>query len=318
MQPDPARQPPDIAAVAGLARHSLSPAGVERIAGYLAGRRHPSGGYRNRAGRPDLYYTVFGLGGLMALARAIPGPDRIRAFLDGFTAMDDMSFVNLVSLMRCYRHLALLPGGLDLDPARRQAIVRRMLCYRSRDGGFSHETPGAAHSTLYALFLAEQAGRDFNHQAVNPRDMPRLLKILKNLQTPDGGYANHAGASRGIATATATAAILLLRGNQHQDARAALAFLDKLSCPEGGYRAAPGTRLPDLLSTATALFARAHLAAPASTNDLRNHAAFVERLWSDNGGFRGHPADGVTDAEYTFYALASLGAIQLMREKNAC
>ena len=39
---------------------------------FLNRQRHPSGGFKDRAGEPDLYYTVFGLDGLFALQDELP------------------------------------------------------------------------------------------------------------------------------------------------------------------------------------------------------------------------------------------------------
>ena len=46
---------------------------------FLLEQRHPHGGFQDRSGDPDIYYTVFGLEGLVAL-RADPPIDSIAAY----------------------------------------------------------------------------------------------------------------------------------------------------------------------------------------------------------------------------------------------
>ena len=44
---------------------------AERVAGFLAGRQNPDGGFRGRGEESDLYYSLFALDGLAALGHAI-------------------------------------------------------------------------------------------------------------------------------------------------------------------------------------------------------------------------------------------------------
>jgi len=76
----------------------------------------------------------------------------------------------------------------------------------------------------------------------------------------------------------------------------------------GGFLAAPGAPLADLLSTATALHALACLGAPMEGG--RDACLdFIDSLWTGRGGFRGHLADTASDCEYTFYGLLALGCL---------
>jgi hypothetical protein len=75
----------------------------------------------------------------------------------------------------------------------------------------------------------------------------------------------------------------------------------------GGFKATQGAPLPDLLSTAVALFALSF-----ADEDLRNIKPdcldFVDSLYSD-GGFGGNVIDQDPDIEYSFYGLLALGAL---------
>lgn len=76
----------------------------------------------------------------------------------------------------------------------------------------------------------------------------------------------------------------------------------------GGFAPTKHIGVPDLLSTATALFALVE-----SGVDLdgihKPCLEYVESLWRDSGGFAGHIADEFEDVEYTFYALLSIGSL---------
>ena len=53
------------------------------VAAFLRERLNPDGGFQDRAGASDLYYTVFGLDALIALQEDVPAA-QTAAYLDGF------------------------------------------------------------------------------------------------------------------------------------------------------------------------------------------------------------------------------------------
>lgn len=298
---------PDATATAALARHALSLAGVEQVSAFIVSALHASGGFCDRAGSPDLYYTVFGLDGLIALGADLPHSRPLRTLLErSDNAVSGGTFIDSVSRIRCLRGLRLLGDAQPEDTFRYEQALARVSRFRSADGGYSHEREYAAAGTVYAAYLVEQAYRD---AGVPWPDAEQVLAALNTLRTPDGGYTNHRGTRCGTTTATAAAAILLTRQGAREQALQAASYLAGMRHPDGGYRAAPQVQFPDLLSTATALYAES-LCDPASTKaPFHATAAFVEGLWNANGGFRGHRDDPLADVEYTFYALLSLGAL---------
>jgi len=76
----------------------------------------------------------------------------------------------------------------------------------------------------------------------------------------------------------------------------------------GGFAPAAKVGVPDLLSTATALFALVEM---GSNLDGMQPPCFkyVESLWRSSGGFAGHAADEFEDVEYTFHALLAMGCL---------
>jgi len=105
-------------------------------------------------------------------------------------------------------------------------------------------------------------------------------------------------------TPSLAAAVIL---NLKAGSAAISALLDR-ACLRGGFAANAQLMVPDLLSTATALFALTQ--AGADLDSIRRPCLeYVESLWRDSGGFAGHGSDGFEDVEYTFYGLLSIGCL---------
>jgi len=304
-------------AAARACRHR--PDAAARVARFLGASAMPDGGFPDRSGASDLYYTVFGLqavaalrggqeslrGGQESARGGSPGPPRTgvgiehaaQRYLRSFADVAALDFVHTCCLARCW---ALLAIGRPDAPVR-QAILGHLESWRSSDGGYN-ATAGADAGTAYANFFALGTYEDLASRLAEPAG---IVLSLTGLRSADGGYANTPGAARGSTSATAAALVTLRELGQPVDRRAA-DWLIAQHCPEGGFRAMPAAPMPDLLSTATALHALAQ--AGASVDGMRGPCRkFVEGLWGDDGGFRGHWADDAADCEYTFYGLLALG-----------
>lgn len=270
---------------------------ADLVRDFLQRRFLPEGGAADRAGRADLYYTIFALAGMAALEAAPPAA-AVRGFLDGFGDGAGLDFIHLGALARC--HAALGAGGCPVD--RRAAILRRIEAHRCADGGYDSE-PGAARGTAYGCFVALGAYQDLGRELPEPM---RMVQCLKRLETPDGAWGNLPGMRTGTVPATAAAVTLLHQLGLPIHADVAAWLLEQAHL-EGGWLAVPGAPLPDLLSTATALHALACLECRLPAALREKCLDFIDTLWSAEGGFHGHWADDHLDAEYTFYGLLALG-----------
>lgn len=76
----------------------------------------------------------------------------------------------------------------------------------------------------------------------------------------------------------------------------------------GGFAPSDKIAVPDLLSTATALFALVSVGIKLDAIQ-QSCLKYTESLWRDSGGFAGHVDDAFEDVEYTFYALLSIGCL---------
>ena len=265
---------------------------------FLLRQLTPEGGGCDRAGKADLYYTIFVLAGLAALQAEIPAA-QVEPFLNGFSEGAALDFVHLGALARCRSFVG---TGIGRAPRPAGELLARIEEFRTPDGGY-HETRGTAQGHAYGCFVALGAYQDMGAEIP---DRLRMVQCLKFLETPDGAWGNLRGMRQGTVPATA-AAITLLHQLGMPISEAAGDWLLAQIHGDGGWLAVPGAPIPDLLSTATALHALACLDRPLPDAAREKCLDFVDTLWSAEGGFHGHWADDALDAEYTFYGLLALG-----------
>jgi len=255
------------------------------------------GGGADRAGKADLYYTIFVLAGLEALQAEIPAA-KVGPFISSSGDGESLDFVHLGALARCRTAIGLENGAR----ASADAILARLEKFRTADGGYDVKS-GAAHGNAYGCFVALGAYQDFQREIPDPL---RMVQCLKFLETPDGAWGNVRGMRNGTVPATAAAITLLHQLGMPINAAAGDWLLAQIHS-DGGWLAVPGAPIPDLLSTATALHALSCLDRPLPEVLREKCLDFVDTLWSAEGGFHGHWADDALDAEYTFYGLLALG-----------
>lgn len=265
------------------------------VARFIHSRLAPGGGFQDRAGQSDLYYTVFGLEGLVALQEPVPA-DAVAAYLRRFGDGEGLDFVHLASLARCWANVS-----RDLAAVPTRTILARLEEHRSNDGGYA-KTRDAVRGNIYAGFLALSAYEDFHAPLPEPDD---LLDSLGGLRARDGGYGNLPDDAHGVTTVTAAAVSLLGTLGGPIDSHLGMWLLDRCQA-SGGFVATPATVVPDLLSTATALHALAALHVPLA-GVCEPCLDFVDSLWTNRGGFCGSWVDDTLDCEYTYYGLLALG-----------
>ena len=284
--------------VARLAPTSLGEA-RDLVPAFLRRCLNPDGGFQDRGGASDLYYTVFGLEGLIAF-REDP-PEATRGYLERLGGGASLDLVHLCCLARAWA--SVLPGGAPSETA--AGILARLETFRARDGGYllSHDSD---ETTVYAAFLAIGAMQDLQADIV---DREGLLGSVAACRAADGGYANQRDADLGMTPTTAGAVAIMRQLGVEPDPSVGDWLLARCHA-DGGFVVAPGIPLPDLLSTATALHALAALHVPFGA--LREPCLdYLDTLWTSAGGFYGSWADDILDCEYTYYGLLALGHLSL-------
>src|SRR5690242_18348202 len=84
------------------------------VEGFLRSRLNDDGGFQDRSGASDLYYTVFGLEGLIALGAELPG-GAVSAWLHGFGLGENLDLLHLCCLIRCWANVCRSGPPLDAD-----------------------------------------------------------------------------------------------------------------------------------------------------------------------------------------------------------
>ena len=102
---------------------------ADLTADFLSSRLNPDGGFQDRGGASDLYYTVFGLEALTALRRDLPVAE-VRRFLEDHDPAG-LDFVHAACLARCWADV----GAAGDAPA--EALLQRLETFRTPDGGYS-------------------------------------------------------------------------------------------------------------------------------------------------------------------------------------
>lgn len=284
--------------VARLAPTQLDDAS-DKVVQFLRSRMHEDGGMMDRSGDSDLYYTVFGLEGLIAMQSPLP-EDRVRRYLQGFGDGEALDFVHRCCLARCWASIKC--EGLSSDTAR--TLAAGIEGCRSADGGYA-AAPSSKGGTVYHCFLAVGAYQDLGLSLPEPA---RLGDCAHGLRSDDGAFGNGPGMPVGTTPATAAGVTLLRQLELPVPAEAGEWLLERFHSA-GGFVAVPGLDMPDLLSTATTLHALSGM--KVSFDPLKERCLdYVDSLWTGKA-FCGNWMDDGQDCEYTYYGLLALGHLSV-------
>lgn len=271
--------------VARLAPNALGDA-ADRVAEFVASHQTDCGAWADRAGDPDLYYTVFGIEASIALQRDLP-TDLLSDFLKK-VRMGDIDLIHACCLARCWAGIGI--ERYDEGPRLAQHI-----------GQFPR-------TSVYDTFMQLAAYEDLG---VESRDTEGVAALLDSLATGDGGYANDADITIANTPGTAAAVTVSHALGLPIDPRSADWLLGCCHA-EGGFFAMPMAPMPDLLSTAVALHALSCM--KRDIDPIRERCLdFIDTLWSSRGGFYGNWAEeeDALDVEYTWYGLLALGHLSI-------
>lgn len=297
---------------ASKCRNMLDPDALSKIAGFIASRQAPDGGYRGRGDSSDVYYTAFAVESLLALGSQLPEA-ALRGYIAGLGSVAALDLPHLASLARL---VARLPG--DSFGKMKSEIPARMEEFRAADGGYGLR-PDCGTGSAYGGFLALITAEDLDCALPDPT---RLVKSISALELDSGGFSGERGLDSATTTTTVSALVVFAKLGG-PISKSSLKWLAARFDPEtAGFRATDKAPVPDLLSSATALFAivQARQRLPSflrsivdSTIDLDKIrgrcAGFIQSLWDESGGFCGSHADPIPDCEYTYYGLLGLGCL---------
>lgn len=265
---------------------SLGVQARELILGFLLSQRTERGAYVNKQGEEDLYYTTFGwlLESALGLRQDAEAMERYLAEVD----LESLDLVHYAAAVRCRLLQRGAKGRLSLLwQALQRTPTRELESFRSVPNN-DREAP---YTQFIWMSLCEDTRNDYQPAA------------LDAYRTSDGGYANVKGGKEMVTNATAAALMVVGQSEGYDAAR--VSPLLQAQEPSGGFRATSVAPIPDLLSTATALF----VLNCYGVRPRYEAADFVEAHWLESGGFAATLLDEKSDVEYLFYGLLALGTL---------
>ena len=265
---------------------SLGVQARELILGFLLSQRTERGAYVNKQGEEDLYYTTFGwlLESALGLRQDAEAMERYLAEVD----LESLDLVHYAAAVRCRLLQRGAKGRLSLLwQALQRTPTRELESFRSVPNN-DREAP---YTQFIWMSLCEDTRNDYQAAA------------LDAYRTSDGGYANVKGGKEMVTNATAAALMVVGQSEGYDAAR--VSPLLQAQEPSGGFRATSVAPIPDLLSTATALF----VLNCYGVRPRYEAADFVEAHWLESGGFAATLLDEKSDVEYLFYGLLALGTL---------
>lgn len=263
------------------------------------------GGFGDRDGDSDLYYTVFGIDACKVLDLPV-APQIMDPLVRRHGHGTELDLVHFSCWVRAFTESSLYDAD-NRDPE--SPWRRHLAAFRRQDGGWA-TTLEDEQGSVYGTFLALGVHQDLDIPFPDPAGTVDF--VLRNA-LDDGGYATTPHLPVATTPTTAAAAVMLrqLGGEVHPNT---VSWLRKRRHPQGGFLAAEGAPMPDLLSTAVALHALSSL-----QHEPRDHVDvtmdFIDSLWTNKGAFHGHWADEQVDCEYTFYGLLALGHLSILGAK---
>ena len=273
-------------------KKNLSGEAQKRIKQYICSQMEDCTFFVDKSRRKDVYYTVFGL--MLSYVFGVQvNCEEARSQLE-INKPNEHNLIHYSAYMRSKMILELLEGN-------KAGIILSRLFPTEEETlpvftEFPHNDPHSPYSVFILLSLLEDIG-------CRLRNKKEMLESLNLYRVPDGGYSNIAGGSS--AATNATAAALCIKGQlEKYNVNEEVEYLFRLQDKSGGFFATAQSPVPDILSTATALFVLScYKKAPLVEPD-----SFIEAHWLDSGGFAPTLLEDKSDIEYMFYGILALGA----------
>ena len=257
---------------------------------FIASQQNDDGGFADRGGRSDLYYSLFG--GLMIGAWNVETEDgrpetgepidgailRLQQFIARQSNAEISGFIEKCCLVLLQKELKIgrnsqIKALISLGKSFWKERCSINISYRS-----------------FVLFLTLDAIFPFR----------QILKIGAKRMLTRTTVDQHSPCSE-------LAAKVFLCKWLNQDGTTEQELLKSFTCATGGFRAFLHLEQPDMLSTAVALFAL-----DFAGSDLRllkpANLDFIQQNFVD-GAFLSGDGDQTADLEYTFYGLLALGVL---------
>jgi len=251
-----------------------------------------NGAFMDKNGNDDLYYTAFGMMLSYIFKLNINTKQSEQWLVRQSGKLTDLVYYSAYIRSRVLCEL-LKTGKLNFVLSRFFKTKQTLPDFTD----YPHDDKFSPYSQFLALSLKEDLGiTTANHQEIQTD--------LSAYCVETGGYSNIRGGK--TASTNATVAALAVKGQtsgyqRNED----IDYLHSSQDKSGGFFANGSAPVPDLLSTATALFIlKCYGVSPRINPDN-----FIDAHWLPSGGFCATLLDETCDVEYTFYGLLALGAV---------
>lgn len=252
----------------------IDPDSLKQMRSYVINHQTSEGGFPDRAGKCDIYYTLFGCFVAEALdVKTIYAP--LKYYVNNMVRENNLTGINLHCASILYAKLF----GLETFP---KSFKKKVLADLNQTG---------SKLPIYSSFLSMLTYYYLN-------DLKGIYRIIKSSKSSD-----HSSEMPCPVTAANLVLLSLARKPTAKTKERLMSFYKG----NGGFRALHNTLAEDLLSTGVALYALNY-----SESDIRlikpDCLEYVDSLFHD-GGFRSTEPDIEIDIEYTFYGLLALGSL---------
>jgi len=265
----------------------------ERVGDFVRSQHTENESFMDKSGKPDLYYTVFGwmLAYIMGVKIDIK---RAGDYLESLH-VQELDLIHYAAYMRCRLICRLFESG------KAGLLLKSFFAEDIRSPEDFNSMPHNDRQSPYTQFISLSLLEDTGHRV---RNKQQIVESLEQYRADKGGFMNIPDGL--TATTNATVAALAVKGQlEGYNDNAAIRYLQNLQQTSGGFSAAQAAPLPDLLSTATALF----MLKCYGIRPIYPAKDFIEAHWLDLGSFAATLLDEKSDVEYTFYGLLALGAV---------
>lgn len=283
----------------------LDEQGNAEVLHFIISQQNPDGGFQDRGGRSDLYYSLFGMMMLRAVEKETgdrrpkivdrtPFPER--EAVEGNPKLVAESILKLRQFVIKQSALR-LPGFIEkcclvlLQKELQTERFSRIKAFFSLGRSFWKERASINLSyRSFVLFLTLDAV--FTFSGILKLAAKRMLaQTMVDANSP----------------CSEVAAKVFLQKMMNQDGSEEQELLKSFACESGGFKAFSHLQRADMLSTAVALFA---LNFVGSDLRLLRPACldFIQQNFLD-GAFLSGDGDQTEDVEYTFYGLLAAGVI---------
>lgn len=274
----------------------LEKQGREEVLQFFLSQQNPDGGFQDRGGRSDFYYSLFG-GLMLTVAEKKTGDQRPLPENEAVEGSNPYGAILKLKQFIARQSNAEVPGFIEkcclvlLQKELKTGRNSQIKALISLGKSFWKERHSINLSyRSFVMFLTLDAVLPFR----------RILKIGAKRMLAKTMIDKHSPCSE-------VAASVFLQKMMNQDGLEDQELLKSFACETGGFKAFAHLNNADMLSTAVALFALNYagcdlrLMKPVCLN-------FIGQNFSD-GAFLSGDGDPTADVEYAFYGLLALGVL---------